>query len=256
METTVHSILREIEMTEQVRIVYACESGSRAWGFPSADSDYDVRFIYARRLPSYLSIEEGRDVIERPISKGLDVNGWDLRKALQHLRKSNPSLFEWLGSPIVYMEKYSVASRMRELASEYFSTTACLYHYFHMARRTYEEHLKGETLSVKKYFYALRPILAMDWIDKDLGMAPTDFNVLVAKLITEPILKSDITRLLAAKREGAELDREPRITSISEFVESEIAKWEQRRLSRDKDKLPYNELDKAFRDGLEEVWRD
>ncbi len=90
MERTIKAGLAEIEAQENVRIVYACESGSRAWGFPSSDSDYDVRFIYLHPLEWYLSIEKRRDVIERPITGVLDVNGWDLRKALQLFRKSNP----------------------------------------------------------------------------------------------------------------------------------------------------------------------
>ena len=109
MKSRILSHLREIETTENVRIVYACESGSRAWGFPSADSDYDVRFLYVHPLEWYLSVDVKRDVIERPLQGGLDISGWDLKKALQLFRKSNPPLLEWLGSPIVYLEQYSTA---------------------------------------------------------------------------------------------------------------------------------------------------
>jgi predicted nucleotidyltransferase len=96
--------LEQIEQEEQVTILYACESGSRAWGFPSQDSDYDVRFIYLHKPEWYLSIYDKRDVIERPINNMLDINGWDLRKALNLFRKSNPPLLEWLQSPIQYKE--------------------------------------------------------------------------------------------------------------------------------------------------------
>lgn len=105
MEDTIRSRLDAIQASENVCIVYACESGSRAWGFPSADSDYDVRFIYVRPVEWYLSIDDKRDVIECPVEDGLDINGWDLRKALRLSRKSNPPLLEWLGSPIVYLQK-------------------------------------------------------------------------------------------------------------------------------------------------------
>ena len=98
------SILKEIEARHGVAILYACESGSRGWGFASQDSDYDVRFIYQNPRNWYLSIDEKRDVIELPINDELDINGWDLRKALRLLRKSNPALFEWLSSPIVYRQ--------------------------------------------------------------------------------------------------------------------------------------------------------
>lgn len=126
--------LDDIETDEHVKIVYACESGSRAWGFPSADSDYDVRFVYVRPVEWYLSLDQKRDVIERPISEGLDISGWDLRKDLQLFRKSNPPLLEWLGSPIVYRERYSVAAKMRALAEIHYSPSACQHHYLHMAR--------------------------------------------------------------------------------------------------------------------------
>lgn len=254
MEQPILSHLTEIESAENIRIVYACESGSRAWGFPSADSDYDVRFLYVRPTAWYLSIDEKRDVIERPINDGLDISGWDLKKALRLFRKSNPPLLEWLGSPIIYLEKHAVAEKMRWLAEEHYSPTACLYHYLHMARGNFREYLQGDEVRVKKYFYVLRPILAMNWIEKDLGIVPTDFNVLVDQLVTEPSLKSEIDRLLAAKRAGAELDKGPRIAPISEFVESELARWEQHKTAHHKGTPFHDKLDELFRESLTEVW--
>jgi predicted nucleotidyltransferase len=143
----IRQILSSIEKDEEVQILYACESGSRAWGFASADSDYDVRFIYLRPKKWYLSInlEHKRDVIELPITSGLDVNGWDLRKALQLFQRSNPPLLEWLGSPIVYLEKYSVIPRMRELREICYSPIACQYHYYKMAKGNYHEYLHRES---------------------------------------------------------------------------------------------------------------
>src|SRR5438045_8726086 len=124
MEERIKAALTEIERDEGVRIFYACESGSRAWGFPSADSDYDVRFLYVRPRDWYLSVdvERKRDVIERPITDELDVSGWDIRKALMLLKKSNPPLLEWLGSPIIYRETLTIADRLRSLLPAYYST--------------------------------------------------------------------------------------------------------------------------------------
>ena len=137
--------LQEIESAESVRILYACESGSRAWGFASTDSDYDVRFIYLRPVDWYLSIdmERRRDVIEYPIQGLLDINGWDLRKALNLLRRGNPPLVEWLGSPIVYITRYTLAERMQALAMQHYHPIAALYHYLHMAQGNYRDYLKG-----------------------------------------------------------------------------------------------------------------
>ena len=123
--------LAEIEAAENVHILYACESGSRAWGFASNDSDWDVRFVYLRTTDWYLSIdlEHKRDVIEKPVSDLLDISGWDLRKALWLFRKSNPPLIEWLHSPIVYLDKYGLLERLRQLLPVYYSPQSCFYHF-------------------------------------------------------------------------------------------------------------------------------
>ena len=104
MRKKIQTQLRRIEEEESIKILLAVESGSRAWGFASPDSDYDVRFIYIRRMEDYLKLEKVRDVIELPMDDVLDMNGWDLQKTLRLLYKSNPTLFEWFSSPIVYQE--------------------------------------------------------------------------------------------------------------------------------------------------------
>lgn len=126
-----NSRLMKIEATENVTIIYACESGSRAWGFASIDSDFDVRFIYIRPGEWYLitDIERRRNVIERQVDNVWDINGWDLRKALQLLSKSNPPLLEWLKSPIIYREHKELTAKLRNIAVNYYSATACFYHY-------------------------------------------------------------------------------------------------------------------------------
>jgi uncharacterized protein len=256
MRNEIQIQLNLIESVENVRIVYACESGSRAWGFPSKDSDYDVRFLFLRPTEKYLSIEEKRDVIERPIDGQLDINGWDLRKALRLFAKSNPPLMEWLGSPIVYLEGYLVADRMRELAPIYYSTVSCMYHYYHMARGNYREYLKGAEVWTKKYFYVLRPLLAIRWIEQSLGVVPTDFNSLVDTLVTEPVLRREIYTLLEAKKGGAELDSGSRIEPISDFIENELARFDGCELERKKESVSTEALDDLFRTSLHEVWHN
>jgi hypothetical protein len=255
VDEIIRAHLNDIEASEEVRIVYACESGSRAWGFPSADSDYDVRFIYVRPVEWYLSIDQRRDVIERPVMDKLDINGWDLKKALHLFQKSNPPLLEWLGSPIVYLEKGSTAAKMRELALAYYSPRACMYHYLHMARGNYRDYLQGQEVWVKKYFYVLRPLLAANWIEQGLGIVPTDFNILVEKLVVEPRLRRAIERLLAAKRSGAELDRGPRIAPISEFIERELSRWESYQAGYESRPVSSDKLNELFRTSLAEAWR-
>ena len=141
--------LKKIEDQENVKIIMAIESGSRAWGFASPDSDYDVRFIYVRKEEDYLKLEKTRDVIEWKLDDVLDINGWDIKKALQLLHNSNPTVFEWCASPIIYWETEEFAW-LKNILPQYFSVKKSLYHYWHTADSTYHDHLTGDEVKVKK----------------------------------------------------------------------------------------------------------
>ena len=254
VERAISVELDRIEQDEEVVVFYACESGSRAWGFESQDSDYDVRFLYLHPMAWYLTIGERRDVIEKPVEGDLDLSGWDLRKALSLFRKSNPPLLEWLQSPTVYRERFSIRQRIVELMPEYYSPRSCLYHYLHMAQGNFRQYLKGGTVWVKKYFYVLRPILACRWIEAGLGVVPMEFQKLVDGTLDDPALLDGIANLLARKRAGHELDSGPRIPVISRFLEHELE-----RLSGENPAPPAvssdpARLDQLFRDALAEVW--
>lgn len=220
----IQEVLSSIKAKHGVRILYACESGSRGWGFDSADSDWDVRFIYCHPRDWYLSVEEGRDVIELPIDDLLDVNGWDLRKSLRLMKKSNPVLLEWLSSPIVYREDVAAMAAYRSLAQDFYQSTACLHHYLHMAKGNFREYLQGEIVWLKKYFYVLRPVLACLWIECGLGVVPMAFDDLVAGVVKDEELKGSIAKLTELKRSGAEMDKGSRIAVIHSFLELEIAR--------------------------------
>ena len=218
--------LADIERDHCVRVLYACESGSRAWGFESQDSDYDVRFIYARPRDWYLAIDVGRqrDVIEVPISDDLDISGWDIRKTLQLFFKSNPPLNEWLISPIVYLENGEVANRLRELSPDSYNPIAAHYHYLRMADNNFRSYLKGDIVRRKKYLYVLRPLLAVNWIENEMGIVPIEFDKLVAGTVSDPKLPHEINELLELKRAGMESDEGPRFNIIHSFIESEMAR--------------------------------
>lgn len=255
IKATIQQKLQEIERQENVCIFYACESGSRAWGFPSADSDYDVRFIYIHPRDWYLSIEDHRDVIERPLVENIDLSGWEIRKALRLFHKSNPPLLEWLRSPIIYQQKFSVINKLRELMPTFYSPGNCFHHYLHMAEGNFREYLRGEIVRVKKYFYVLRPVLGCRWIEAGLGPVPMEFGEMVEQVAPSKILKQEIYKLLERKQAGRELDFEPRIPVISDFIETELERLkkqaeQQLSLSNQDDKL--NEL---FRSTLLEVWK-
>ena len=153
--------LAKIERDHGVRILYAAESGSRAWGFPSPDSDYDVRFIYLHPSEWYVSLVERRDVIEVMAGEELDISGWDLRKALRLFLKSNPALHEWLVSPIVYRSDTGLADSLRRLAKQSYSLRAVGASYLNWARQHEARHLRDrDEVSLKKYLYVIRPLTA------------------------------------------------------------------------------------------------
>ena len=256
------SKLKEIEENYQVKILYAVEAGSRAWGFPSKDSDYDVRFIYIHQPDWYLSIDpqgigKKRDVIEVPINDLLDISGWEITKALRLFRKSNPPLFEWMNSDIVYYQAYSFIDQMRELEPQVFYSNAPLYHYLNMTKKNYREFLQGTDVKIKKYFYVIRPILACKWIEERQTVPPIGFHELVEAMITDNDLKSEIELLLQRKMAGDEMDLEPRIQLINDFLESEMIRLEAyaKTVSGQIDD-PTETLNKLFRKTLQEVWTE
>lgn len=220
MKTEIERQLSLIEKQENCRILLAVESGSRAWGFPSPDSDYDVRFLYVRPREHYLRLDRGRDVIELPISDQLDINGWDADKALRLLHKSNPTLFEWLSSPIVYRST-QFADTLRGIMGEYFLQKSGLWHYLHMAEGNYREYLRGDTVRAKKYFYVLRPILACRWILERGTPPPMAFSALADACLI-PELKHTVDGLLELKIHTPEIKLIPRIDPLNRYLEDSI----------------------------------
>jgi len=248
----VKSLARErlegVAASERVRIVYACESGSRAWGFPSPDSDYDIRFIYAHDPEWYLSVEEGRDVFEAPIERHelgeIDLGGWDLRKTLRLARKSNPVIWEWLQSPILYQEASArTASDFRAAIDPCFSPIAACHHYLSMCRGTMERELTGPEAKIKKYFYMLRPLLAAAWIERYGGVPPMEFEPLLS-LLGDP-LNAQVRELLDRKVKSDERIPIPRLPIIDAFLERELA-----RLTAAAATLPSGKADIEALDGL------
>ncbi len=203
MKETIFQKLLELEQAENIRILYACESGSRAWGFASPDSDFDVRFIYTRNIDHYLSIAESADVLGLPVNEVLDIGGWDIKKALKLFLKSNAPLYEWLQSPIVYRQDDAFIAEMKALMPVYFSPKSAANHYLSMAANTLRDDLQAEQVKLKRYFYALRPALACLWIVEKQAVPPMEFGPLRA-LITDQQVQKDIDELLERKKDAAE----------------------------------------------------
>lgn len=214
--------LFRIEKEQDIEILYAVESGSRAWGFPSKDSDYDVRFLYRRKKEWYLKLEKTADHLEMPISDQLDISGWDLDKALRLLQKSNPALLEWLNSPIVYRQNPKFITEFRELSEKNLDSKRLIYHYLHMAEGNYREYLKKDKVRIKKYFYVLRPVLACMWIKEYNQRPPVEFERLLTLPSLQPELLKIINELLLRKRRGDELALETAIPQLNQFLEEQL----------------------------------
>ena len=229
LTATILERLVAIEHTHGVHILYACESGSRAWGFASPGSDYDVRFLYVRPRDEYLRIdlERRRDVIECPIEGVFDINGWDGRKALQLMFKGNPPLFEWLHSPIVYRAQPGFSEAMQTVIPRYYAPLPCAWHYLHMARGNYREYLQGDRVRLKKYLYVLRPLLAVNWLESGRGVVPMRFRELVETLIPSGALREAIEQLLHLKQSGEELAWGPRLPPLNDWIEAELTRLAQ-----------------------------
>lgn len=245
MRKKIKEQLRRIEGAENIKILLAVESGSRAWGFASPDSDYDVRFVYIRSLEDYLRLDAIRDVIELPIDDVLDINGWDLQKTLRLLHKSNPTLFEWFSSPIVY-KKTEFSDKFCDLMTHYFSSKKTLYHYVSMAEGNYREYLKGDLVKAKKYFYVLRPVLACQWI-LDRGTPPPMLFSELLKTELPVELIDVVNQLLELKMNSPEIKLIKRISEINEYLDESIPRIKSAvRLLDDSYTPDWSELNQLF----------
>jgi uncharacterized protein len=247
--------LLRLQKQHDIKIIYAVESGSRAWGFASLDSDWDVRYIYVHKLDWYLQIDNKKDSQEEILPNDIDLSGWELKKALRLYRKSNPPMLEWLRSPIVYLKQFSTIDRLREMTNEYFNPKSCLNHYLHMAEGNYRDYLQKDLVRIKKYFYVLRPILACDWIKETDTMPPMEFQVLVDTLVKDILLKKEIETLLVRKISGEELKEETRIQILNDFLEQKINYYNIYVNSLDIHEQPKTEqLNELFKQTISEAW--
>jgi hypothetical protein len=218
------SRLSRAEEEHGVRILFAVESGSRAWGFASPNSDYDVRFIYAHAPSWYqaVDLEERRDVIEYAIMDDIDINGWDVRKALRLYWKSNPAFIEWIQSPITYMDKSLFRAGALGLLPSVYAPEKGIHHYRSMARSNYRGYLREAVVPLKKYFYVLRPLLAARWVKTTGGAAPIEFEKLLFLLKSEPEVLAEVHKLLEKKRNMPELGRSAAVPVLNDFIEAEL----------------------------------
>ena len=208
MENIKH-ILSEIEKDNKIKILYACETGSRAWGFPSPDSDFDVRFIYMHHRDWYLSLHHQKDTIE-VMNGDLDITGWDLRKALTLLKRSNAPLIERFNSPMQYFADPRFETDFKELITKYYSPIAAFFHHHSLAKKFWEELKDQQEFKLKTYFYLVRSLLSCNWIIRDGSVVPMhieglmqyiedDYKLRLRKLI---VLKGTVGEKYMHQRDG------------------------------------------------------
>jgi len=224
MEKLIKQRLEGLEKEKNIKILYACESGSRAWGFASPNSDWDIRFIYVHPLSTYLSIGSPKEDINLPIDANeLDIAAWELRKTLRLFRGSNASPYEWLQSPIVYWNRENFRQRLWALRQQYFKPRSTAFHYLGLAKSSLKKGLDGDRMDIKKYFYVLRPLLAASWICEKQTVPPMEFLPLLDVLKDDAVYEA-IQQLLAAKKKALEGDSTAVNPLIQAFVEQELAR--------------------------------
>ena len=268
IKSKVLEILEKIEYLNNVEILYACESGSRAWGFSSPNSDYDVRFIYRRPINTYITILQRTEVIDRHNGKDLsktliraasddldiDVCGWDISKTLYLIGKGNPAISEWLRSPIIYKAEQEVLNNLRNLSDTFYINKSAIYNYEHMARKNFNQYIlnvKGPLL-LKKYLYVLRPLYACEWVNIYGTVPPMLFHELynnedINKYPLYEEMLPELLKLIEAKKAGMDLGRDEHLKILDENCAILLDRFHNIYLNMTNDKeLSRKEIDKLL----------
>ncbi|MDN4494088.1 nucleotidyltransferase domain-containing protein [Ureibacillus aquaedulcis] len=259
MEEIIVEKLKEIEKQNHVKILFAVESGSRAWGFESAGSDYDVRFIYIHSPEWYLSIDpqglgSKKDVMEYPFGGNLDINGWEITKALRLFRKSNPTILEWLRSKPIYFQNPLFAKRLHALEIDNFNPVPTIHHYFNLAMGNYKNYFQGKEVKIKIFLYVLKSILACVWVERNGSFPPVHIQDLLLVLDDEQI-KREMEQLIKQKRSGENMVCIHDYQNAHDFINAKFLSIRQS-LFIQKAELhnSTSQLDQLFRDTLSVVW--
>lgn len=224
VRTEILARLRRVELEHDIQILFAIESGSRAWGFASPNSDYDVRFIYRHRRDWYetIDVEHKRDVVEYEIVDEIDINGWDVRKALKLFAKSNPGIIEWIQSPIKYIDDGHLRLELLKLVPSVYSPVAGCYHYRSMAKANLKNYLSRDKIKLKKYLYVMRALLAARYVAENKLPPPLPFCDLFYLIEDHDVLIS-VVDLVKRKTLGGELDEGDHIEVLDEYIKYELS---------------------------------
>lgn len=247
MVEKIKKYLSELEKEKGIEILFACETGSRAWGFPSPDSDFDVRVIYKHDKNWYLGLTEEKDTIEYFLENNeIDISGWDLRKCLRLLAKSNPPLLERIQSPIIYKVDKEFLIGINSVAQKTYSRIATIHHYLSMAKKSYEEIINSEEYKLKKFFYALRASVACIWILEKEEIPPIEFGKMLNGLDLPTNLRIRIKELIDIKAAISEKYLHKGENELIEFMKTCIERAEIESQGLSASKLKMNDLNDFF----------
>lgn len=267
IQNTIKQRLKAIEVSEKVVIPIAIESGSRAWGFASPDSDYDCRFIYVRSPKDYLSVFEQRDLIEDPVDAIYDVSGWDLKKVIKHLVKSNVVMYEWLSSDLVYQLNAAVRDLLWQVGIHYFNPVSASWQYLSMAKNKFDAVSTQEFTKIKTYCYVMRPLVALEYMRVHDKIPHMNFRKNLADVVVPKEILTEINNLLLRKSEAGEGELIEKNQLLTDHFKREIKKSEEwvKTLQGQKPLPLYTEAsenkinkyqmaDDAFREIIKMVW--
>lgn len=242
MREKIRERLRVIEQDYNVTVLWAVESGSRAYGLHSEDSDYDVRFLFVQPLERYLAIDDkAKERVIEVKTDDLDMSGWDIFKAVRQLRKYNPQLMEWLHSPIVYIDNMDmhILTGMREMGTRHADAPAVFYHYVHMARGNFNQYIESPItravdegrepqVLIKKYLYVVRPILALRYVENVGFFPPLRFMEMWTPSSTFGVPKTVMQQMLDiayAKQQGREFGLGAPLPELNAWIRGELTRF-------------------------------
>ena len=244
MKNIIFEKLQEIEETRQVKVLFACEAGSRAWGFHSVQSDYDVRFVYLQHRDHYVTLGNPNDSLNFGVNQQLDLNGWDVRKFLQLMAKSNATVMEWLRSPVGYVSEPAFVDEARQLMVRYFNPLATYYHYAGLARNHMEE-VSQLIPTVKVYLHAARALIAAQWVVRNQSPPPTLFNDLL-RFVGSDSTREVLDQLMLMKRSDNNLLTE-KVAELEQWMEQTFTDNEHEKATLKHEKVGLEELDVFYR---------
>jgi len=248
--------LHQIEAKHDMKIILAIESGSRGWGFAAADADYDCRFIYVHKAERYLSVFEMPEFIEHELNETYDIKGYDLKRAIKYIVKSQAVINEWLSSNVIYIKNESIIQRLQSLAADFFNPVPISHHYLSLARKMLAEITASDEAKIKKYFYILRPIANLNFIHQYNKMPFMEYDKTLEATAPPQDIFNAVQELKKRKASLPEHDKIPTHNQLIEYFSTEISKFEEilREAKQQKNK-DYVSADDVFKGIIGDVWK-